>query len=403
MQPTIIKASRAHDFLALVPQLTGFLPRNSAVLVAFRGNRTCGALRFNLPEPHTPDTVHHRVASTLVGTLCKIPGVDAVVPVVYTDQSFRQIGGMPQHRFATALVRAAERSGFLVRDVLCVASDGWGSYDDPECPRDGRPLSDIAHSATAEALADAPVIGTIESRADLPASIPALREKVARLYRRYRRLAADGSALLAAAGDVIDAIDAAEDLLRWNEAEPVPEAVAALLFLVQAPPTRDQVMLQIAFGEEIGRLARAMNQRYAAIREATGRSFDEIAMAELSASRRDPAARTEASDAAALMANLLTGFTRERPDPDRVERGLRMLALVVAHAPRAARPAPLCMLAWLSWTLGRGSVAGIFIDRVLAIDPGYSMAHTLDAMFDAGHLPEWAYAEPDDTVPDDAA
>lgn len=392
MQPTIIKARQAHDFLALVPQLTGFLPRNSVVLVAFRGNRTCGALRFNLPPGDVAPPVLRRVASTLVGTLCKISGVDGVVPIVYTDRSVRQLGGLPQQRLASALVEAAERSGFLVRDVLCVASDGWGSYDDPDCPREGRPLSDIAESEVATGAPSAP--GTIESRAELPRADRALKEKVARLYRRYQRLAADTPTLALEAGDVIDAITAAEELVQWRTDEPDAESLAALLVLVQSPPIRDQIMLQVAFGAEIGGLAQAMNRRYEAIRQATGRSFDEIARVEREAADREPGNGSDAADAGALLGGLLTGLSRERPDAERVERGIEMLALLVAHAPRAARPAPLCMLAWLSWTLGRGSVAGIFIDRVLSIDPGYSMAHTLGAMFDAGHLPEWAWAEP---------
>lgn len=392
MQPTVIKTRQAHDFLALVPQLTGFLPRNSVVLVAFRGNRTCGTLRLNLPDSGATQAVNRRVASTLVGLLCKLQGVDAVVPVVYTDVPFRQPEGMPQQPFATELVLAAERSGFLVRDVLCVASDGWGSYDDPECPWVGRPLSDIAGSAVRAAAP--PVLGTIESRAELPAADRALKEKVTRLYRRYHRLAADVPALALDAGDVIDTIMATEDMLRWQEGELEPEALAAMLILVQAPPTRDQVMLHIAFGTEIGVLARDLNRRYEAIRHATGKSFDEIAMEEQEAAAGQPESATRTADAGTLLGKLLTGFWRERPDPDQVERGITMLALLAAHAPRAARPAPLCMLAWLSWTLGRGSVAGIFIDRALTIDPAYSMARTLGAMFAAGHLPEWAWAEP---------
>lgn len=393
MQPTVIKARQAHDFLALVPQLTGFLPRNSVVLVAFRGNRTCGALRFNLPEGGAPRAVHRRVASTLVGMLCKIDGVNAVVPVLYTDQAFHQSGGMPHQRFAAELVEAAERTGFLVRDVLCVASDGWGSYDDPQCPTRGRPLSDIAGSHVTDAAP--PVLGTIESRAELPAADHALKEKVARLYRRYRRLAGDTPTLALAAGDVIDAADVTKTLLCGTDRRPEAETLAALLFLVQAPPTRDQIMLQIAFGEEIGALAGDLNRRYESIRQLTGRTFDEIALSEHETAVGAPGSVTEEAEAGVLLGRLLTGFSRERPDPYRVERGIELLRLLTAHSPRAARPGPLCMLAWLSWTLGRGSVAGIFVDHALAIDPGYSMAHTLGAMFDAGHLPEWAWAEPD--------
>ncbi|KFF60902.1 hypothetical protein JF66_01240 [Cryobacterium sp. MLB-32] len=138
MQPTIVKTRKASDFLALVPQLVGFLPEQSLVLVAFRGNRTCGALRFNLPDTDAPLKVHKRIATTLVGTLCKIPGVDAVVPVVYTGDCFAAVGGMPQEDFLGCLMKRAEMSGFLVRDALCVAADAWGSYCDPNCPASGR-------------------------------------------------------------------------------------------------------------------------------------------------------------------------------------------------------------------------------------------------------------------------
>jgi hypothetical protein len=63
-------------------------------------------------------------------------------------------------------------------------------------------------------------------------------------------------------------------------------------------------------------------------------------------------------------------------------------------APRSAKPAPLCMLAWLSWALGSGSVAGFFVDQALAIDPQYSMAILLEVLLASGHLPEWAFAVP---------
>jgi hypothetical protein len=66
-------------------------------------------------------------------------------------------------------------------------------------------------------------------------------------------------------------------------------------------------------------------------------------------------------------------------------------------APRSARPAPLCMLAWLSWTLGQGSVAGIYIDTALDIDGEYGMARLLLQLIGSGHLPEWAFAVPEDT------
>jgi hypothetical protein len=89
------------------------------------------------------------------------------------------------------------------------------------------------------------------------------------------------------------------------------------------------------------------------------------------------------------------GGDMPRPDPDRVERGIEVLRLTAAHLPERHRAPLLTMLAWLHWSLGRGSVAGRLVDAALAIDPGYGLAGLLARMLGAGMLPEWAYrAEP---------
>ena len=428
MQTTIVKTKEAHDFLALVPQLLGFLPEKSMVLVAFRGNRTCGAMRFNLPDPSAPQKIHKRIATTLIGTLCKIPGVDAIVPVAYTDDRFAAVPGIPHERFAETLIKRAEFSGFLVRDALCVGADAWGSYLDPDCPADGSPLSDIATSSVHQAIPDDARrdLASLRSGADLPKVDLATKERLARVYRRYRQLAncADTFPELAAAvGDLRDPVETAELALTLDVAALNVEAAAALLLLIQSPGNRDQMMLQFAFGEEVGIETYELNQRYWAIQRATGRSMDDIVRAELEQKQEQKAFRDgdggddDDGDGGAdngsgddesvgpgeqETGNLMLGLTNERPDPDRIERAIELLKAVVAMAPRSARPAPLCMLAWLSWALGRGSVAGIFIDQALAIDRRYSMALLLNTLFCSGHLPEWAYAVPLDAVPLDA-
>ena len=69
----------------------------------------------------------------------------------------------------------------------------------------------------------------------------------------------------------------------------------------------------------------------------------------------------------------------------------RFLNATTARAPKSARPAPLCVLAWLHWALGRGSVAGILVEQALTIDPDYGFATLLLTMLDAGRLPDWAF------------
>jgi len=390
MQPTIVKTREAFDFLALVPQLVGFHPEQSMVLVAFRGNRSCGALRFNLPEPEAGVQVLRRIATTLIGTLCKIPGVDAVVPVAYTGESFSEADGIPQERFMGCLVKRAEMSGFLVRDALCVGADAWGSYLDPQCPVSGRSLGDITASRVHESapLSARGRLGTLASGTEPPRLSPARRERVAREYRRYTGLhAAPGApqALLPLVGEVLDSVDIAEEALAWDTTAVQADAVARLLFVVQGAGNRDQVMLQFAFGREVGEHARAVNQYYWALQAVTGRDLDDLV---------EEQERRGISPEASHIGDLMLGLTDQCPDPERIKRGVELLRFVAAIAPRSARPAPLCMLAWLSWALGRGSVAAIFIEQALAIDPKYGMAVLLHGLLASGLLPDWVYLVP---------
>jgi hypothetical protein len=402
MQPTIVKAKQPQDFLALVPQLSGFVPQNSVVIVAFRGSRTCGALRFNLPDPELSEAVHKRIATTIVGTLCKLSGVDAVVPVIYTDEQFGASDGLPYQRFATTLLSRIDLSGFGIRDALCVGSDGWGSFLDPGCPQAGRPLSAITQSHIHAVLPDdRPELGTLLSQADLPEVSRVAKERFGRTYRRYVTAvhAPDTAmALIDTLTDLLDPVELAELALDWDPDDLVADEAAALLLLVQSPPNRDQIMLQFAFGRQQGVEAYLLNQHYAAIQRTTGQSMDDIVRDELE--QRAATAGSLAGQAGGGTrsvpdpgSDLILGLTDERPDPERIQRALTLLKQVVALAPKAARPAPLCILAWLSWALGRGSVGGIFLDRALAIDPGYSMAILLNTLLSSGHLPEWAFAE----------
>ena len=399
MNRTIVKTREAHDFLALVPQLAGFQPEQSLVLVAFRGNRTCGAMRFNLPDRTVPEKVLKRIATTLVGTICKIPGVDALVPVIYTDEPIAAVAGLPQERFVEVLCARARLSGFLLRDALCVADDGWGSYFDPDCPAGGHPLSAIASSEVHRDIPDAVRrdIATLSSRADLPTVDPSMRERLGRRLARYHRLGAEAGTmpeLLELAGDILDPVVAAETALGFDPQNLGLDDAAALLFLVQGPACRDQMMLQFAFGEEVGRDTHCLNLRYAILQRATGRSVDDIIGEERAAGVDSPHSQ--------VTSDLMLGLGRERPDPVRIEQAIRLFKVLVALAPRKARPAPLCMLAWLSWAMGRGSVAGIFVDQALAIDRRYGMAELLNAVFGSGHLPDWAFAVPPDDETADA-
>ncbi|MCU1637559.1 MAG: hypothetical protein JWL94_206 [Microbacteriaceae bacterium] len=366
---TVVKTHDAQDFLALVPQLAGYHPRDSVLLVAFRGNRTCAALRFNLPTAKN-ERIFRRVATSVVGTLCKVRGADAVVPVIYTDETFAGAGGIPAADFMTAVTSRAELSGFLVRDALCVAADGWGSYLEVR-PTIGRPLAEIAASAVHESVPEElrKRLGDVTDGFPLPPVELSVRERVARLLERYRGgvFAPSGQEEFGIERRLLEHPALFAECALGLDPDRMDDSIAALLILcLSSPPVRDSTMLQWAFDLEVGDRVLEENARFLA---------GDLHLAEGAAGR-------------------IWG-DGPRPDAERIYVAMALLRSLAARAPRSARPPLLCMLGWLSWALGRSSLAGRFVDQALDIDRTYGLAEVLHSMLAAGHLPEWAFDEPE--------
>ncbi|WP_188741886.1 DUF4192 family protein [Agromyces bauzanensis] len=391
---TIIRAEAAHDFLAIVPALTGYTPTRSLVCVAFRGTRSLGVLRYDLPRRARD---RDAVASAAVGTVCRMAGVDAIVPIVYTEATFARRGAMPERALLELVVARAEEAGFLVRDALCVATDGWGSALDPETPAQGHPLDLIASShAASDPGCPVPDPAGAAGLATLPQPDPDLAARVAHLLdvcdaddridafggrRRSREL----ERLLEALGAVVDPVELVEALLGAEPGTSDADAMAWLVHLAGQPAFRDAMMLQFAFGRAIGELALddAVDTNVRAAEN--GERVSELVAREHS--ERGP------ETVGSLLARLLLGQSTSRPAPERVERAIAVLRHALAHAPEHRRPGPLCMAGWLAWTLGRGSAAGALVDRALEIDPSHTMAGLLAAYLGTGAIPEWAFAD----------
>jgi hypothetical protein len=395
---TIVTASTAQDFLALVPQLVGFESEESIVFVAFRGKRSIGAMRYDLPVVDTaqPETAnaHRRIATTLVGMVSKLPGVDAVLPVVYTGQAFAGETGIPGAEFVRALVQRFEFSGIDVKDALCVAGDGWGSYLSRSVPESGHPLSDIHGSRIGETIpADQRrALGSIEEWTRLPRVDLAVKERVARRIRslseavQWLRAAGDRDAQTAiptgagrseqrraplSEAQVEAVLDAyllddlpyfVEMVFQCDPAQLPDRTAAMLIHVAQSPALRDVLLMQWAFDRDTG-----------------DRVLD------------DAGRFTAGADAGTLETSSLMLGEGRRPDPERIESALAIVKALAARAPRAQRPPLFCILAWLNWALGRSSVAGRFVDQSIAIDPRYGFGEILQAMLSRGMLPEWAF------------
>ncbi|MDO8383728.1 MAG: DUF4192 family protein [Microbacterium sp.] len=371
--PTIIKASDAADFLALVPALAGYRPRQSLALVLFRGKRTAGVMRYDLPEPGAVEAM----ASTTIGLACKVDRIDGIAIVVYTDEGFRDdsSGPIAWQQLVTALEKRAHVCGLRVVEALCVAGDAWGSYEDAEA----RPLSEVQQRE-----ADLPLqvpVGDQGAGAYLPEVDLAEKERLGRAL-----LAIDDAAevLLAAPADsedgdvsswarldpralaavvVLDDLpELFEDALRWDPEELDPFSGAVLLWCLRRPALRDVALQQWAGDIHAGELA-----LFAQVRWEAGQEYPE---------------------------ELGARFCGEgpRPDPARLHRARNLVRRIAAAAPRDARPGPLAAAAWLSWALGGSTHAGWYAERALEIDPGHGLSQIVMSMCAASHLPEWAFA-----------
>lgn len=144
----IVRCASSADFLAALPQLTGFTADDSVFVVLFTGKRAENAIRFDLPADDDPrETLTLLdVMSDIVGRTATALGDTSPAVVITSSRSFAECGGAPSRAFARQLKRRLARDGLRLRDLCCVGSDAWVSLLDPGAPRLGRPLSEIRES-----------------------------------------------------------------------------------------------------------------------------------------------------------------------------------------------------------------------------------------------------------------
>ena len=351
-----MKATSTADLVVVVPELLGYRPRNSIVFVTFRGKRSCGAMRVDLPTTES-ERIQRRLVTTMVGMLCKIPGVDAIVPVVFTDARFGDTAQPPYARLSAMIDRRIELSGFELRQSLCLAADGWASYLDDDIPIGGHPLAELAASRIADRLPEhlCTQLGVVDPHANL---LPeATEEEGADMAAKLDWLRTlmdsrqdDDDEIPRELIPLMDLPSFAEDVLAG---ESTPDDLALLAFALQGPPVRDYVMLQWASDEATG---------------------------------------VRLWDAPVESADIMMGHGA-RPDLDRVVRGIELLRTIACRVSGRQRLPLFCMLGWLNWALGRGSLAARYVEAAAAIDPGYGMAEVLSTLLHSGMQPDWIFED----------
>ncbi|MGN6741922.1 MAG: DUF4192 family protein [Amnibacterium sp.] len=362
----IVKAAGPADLLRLVPRLVGFKPVESLVLVAFEGRRTGAAMRFDLPGTDDP-LVLEGIARHLMGLLCRVEGVDGLVPVVYTAAP---LAAAPV-TLLDLLAAAADDAGLVVKDALCVAGDGWARM--PDGPR--HPLAELGP--------DSPHLLDPAAELRLPEVSDAARARFAEQLAAWRtrpagpggavntfrpgadlggRSCSRGEPFLQRAALGLRTGPLLEGMLAAHATadDPCP-CLAALAAFAEVPDLAAHLLLHIAWGPRFGERVR--------------RSWLE---------RDEDDAEAEAA---------LNGGEVRRPSVPRIEAGIRAVKAAMAHLEPDSRGPLAACAAWLEWALGRGSLAGAFLDTALAVREPSAFAVVLGLRLQRGVLPEWAFRE----------
>ncbi|ALJ22005.1 DUF4192 family protein [Microbacterium sp. No. 7] len=370
---TITRAADAAHLLSLVPRLLEYTPRRSLVLIPLERGRSVGAMRLDLPPDAGPrDETVERVASTVIGMVCRIPHADAFVAVAYTDDAAGP--ELPHRGLADALALRADACGLRMVDALTVAANGWGSHLDPAGAIE--PLDAVRQSALQNGDAEDPaeVRGDQTTGAELPATTPERRREVAGVRAELERAievvrdveapASDGSgpitaAALTAVCALADLPALYEDALRWDAGALSPLHAGLLSWCLDRPALRDVALMQWSGDRRLGEEAAAAQSAW-----------------------------EEGGEYPVSLAERLWG-EGPQPDPERLARALALVRQVAALVPDSAGALAVC--AWLSWAQCRSTHADGYVRRACEIDAEHGLAQIVGSFIAAAHLPDWGF------------
>jgi hypothetical protein len=328
----VVRIGSPASLLALVPQLMGFEPRMSIVVIGVRPPRgqVQLTLRFDLDGASDPP-VARQIAQHLLSILAA-QGLHVGVAVGYGP-------GRLVTPVADALRTAAARIGFQLTELLRAHEGRYWSYLCTEpacCPADGVAYDVASHPVTATfAAAGAPPV--LGGRAELAATVDALDGAAGESMQEATRLALERVDRLIAELAATGRKGAARRLIATEGLTAVSEAISVYRAGGAFASDADAAWLSVVLRD-----LRVRDDAW---------------------SRMDPAHRGE-------HLRLWTDLTR-RARPGQV-------------APAAA------LLAFVAWQSGNGALANVALDRAIADDQRYSMALLLREIIDAGAPPEEA-------------
>ncbi|MBP1325701.1 hypothetical protein JOF28_000933 [Leucobacter exalbidus] len=373
--PKVLSCSGTADFLAALPQLTGFTATNSLFVLFFAGSRTREAMRIDLPPNDNP-----REATDLLEFLsyairsfgaAQGSTSDPAIAIM-SEQSFAECQGPPWQRLARRIERRLRRDQVRLRELCVLAPDGWQSYLDPHAPRLGRSLDDIRNSpiSVAAALAQQRIPSLAELGA-IPEVNPRRAQCAARALSALQLTAPDRVSHAAQVTRQLCAPDtrlSTEALLsaeapRSHNAPFSAEASGHLAYVLERPAGWWHVAMGMITRPEFpGELAQDLGpQRFASL------PVDEPPSA--------GAVQGPGSTQGCSMYALLAAVCPEFADRTRLAPLSTRLARAIADVPTLARPGLFALSALVWWLCGNQTTAYRHVDAAIEISPEHEISH----------------------------
>ncbi len=367
--PVVLTCRGTADFLAALPHMTGFTASDSVFLVIFTGNRATRALRVDLPDDEGGPA-----AEALLDFLEEavrhgpIEERDPAI-VLATRRSFAECGGTPYRRLAARVERRLLRDGVRLRELCCVARDGWASYLDADAPSGGNPLSDITESSVA-----APPVRASVRRWPSLTELGELRES----EPSFARAVARACACEAERADRSELLRDGRPLSEWI-AETCESSRALLDAEVPLTPA-DIARIALRCGDPGGWLVLALCVL-------TRPEFPAEIIRDVPPDRLldlpvdGPRPGLSIRDLLEFTASRFTGHDRLRVPQAR-------LIEITSALPDPLRPGTLALSAWLWWLYGLQSVARKHLRLGTAIAPEHAMLGMVSRLISRPAFPE---------------
>jgi hypothetical protein len=329
-----------HEVLRTIPEVLGFTPNESLVVIPFSGGPSSAMIRVDLPQPAGDDA--EGFGHAVLEHVLRLGDVERLFFAVFTEKA--HAGNIAPYTLELeTLARRSKRLGLHVVGGACVASDAWSEYWGAR----GGPRDEVV-SALAPAI-PADVAEAIEI-APAPA---AARTRVEELLAEHAHLAEITD------DEVLCAWNLFLDGARWLDPEYEPILVALVSRGLRRLRTLELIVANGALGSDI-------SERVEAIWLDLAENMPE----------------SELTGLTEVFADFIPA------DLPRVERAISALRTIASHVSEREARGALAALSWLNCLAGRASIASEYARRALRAGHHALAAEVLERV-DQGYVPGW--------------